>query len=1467
MEIFLARDANFRPLYDVAFNNYELEVPEIVTFMTRFRKQLSFAWVASLPRKDEKKSDLTECLSEVIRTILQFTEHSDATVRVTAYSTLGGLLVTVAPFAPVWFIDSFGKAITGIDVSPKLSIAVINMFMYLTRFISPVRIDSFIVKLPVAPHFGVDVSDFIKYLPQVIPMMHDLPIDLLKGILRSLITGAGRKPSSAFVQTVTMLVEINRPVLLPVLISFIRENESDLANAAVWLGPALLPDPTVFENLSQDGRDLFLDYALKEFTKSPLNLCQFEHACKTCAIFLGYAKGTPEYEVLEKRIYGSMKPEYNDVYKARLLLLPSPLEKIDFSRPFSEDTFRGNKLGALATYFVENLDVADADQIAQIFLDHKTSENDLYCTLVDSFALCFDKMLDKCQKDYHIQLLDYVLKKRNKNWVHDEIVCKLIDSISTDKCQKVFSSYTELAMDRLLDATLSSTDRLFETGIQSMVKFASYSNIDTILQKIYHSDWMSEHVLSRRFYLLAELASLFDPSLFPAFFADVGLEALMNVTGLTAISNIYMYLCRVPLTKVPVSIINFSFEFLIDNYQVYSKRAASTVGFRVPMSDKFFLDTLNTDIVTNPTVNHQDALVHMKNCYAFLCSLPEDRVPGEDLLHCSLRLGVLFDEFALNKALDLVKRRSEYHAAVFELAKETFKSTCRDEVVACCCRIFVNLQSDRFDIPASIQADIMNFLKVDSTCDPDLLFFCLMLVDHRDHATAVSIVPDLIRRLPNKPAAVLLSRLCSAMTDLDVSSFGDEYGIAFLESALTSHPESEEKVKKYLETVPFADWPLFDTKFRESLIQYLKQAEIIVKVEDMSKLNAPHWRFLVENKDMFDLTGIKEYMVNNPALFDKINISDFVQPPEAPPFTFTPIEPGLKLASIAPLVDRGVFVDSIPHIISYFRSSSKPMPTELFNQYLECAKQHKNKQAIKRILEYGLRTSAEMPSLDDDIFFEKAVIKTTCRWLYRYQKLDAIPKPILEKLEKSIGRKIEPELIADSEYTHIVRLDTSYFFQYLLDQEEYRAHRLIPLFNLLTIAPVDPNLIFALIKKHVKQYPEMTSTRKKAAFVRFLTCAVRCVRAQGRKKDREFLHLINVIYRALRTLTSNVYAAFYSEYSQLLNLIVTFTKETSRIMSFIRELSVKNSVFPQFLYAMTALVLNRKENVPELSEKSLAKCLQSERPSSVAAALRVIYLYLTPGNEVSFFKSAKRLAPKVESALPFSARDFRSGQIAIQLCAKMLLTPEVDVDNSFYVAYMNSFMRSRMLATFSLSLPLCPSLVKPVPEVFQIVTTVFFQSPDVIPAITGVLESLMSITDNHEKRELIQVAALKEFEKYFCLFTSVKACELLLKLAASSTDIASYFYSKLSMDSRIHRFLPLFCFLSRQYSRFDPAVQANIVKVIEASTYLPKSRAAAMSMLTDPVQRVSPASFLLAASETDDPDAVLAEIRSLAAQL
>ena len=99
------RDELFRVLYEAQEGKISVPAPKISATIGSFRKMLSLAWLKSL-----ESHDPLACLSTVIATLIQYTEHSDASVRVIAYSTLGALLLCVAPFDRRVFIRAFGVA-------------------------------------------------------------------------------------------------------------------------------------------------------------------------------------------------------------------------------------------------------------------------------------------------------------------------------------------------------------------------------------------------------------------------------------------------------------------------------------------------------------------------------------------------------------------------------------------------------------------------------------------------------------------------------------------------------------------------------------------------------------------------------------------------------------------------------------------------------------------------------------------------------------------------------------------------------------------------------------------------------------------------------------------------------------------------------------------------------------------------------------------------------------------------------------------------------------------------------------------------------------------------------------------------------------------------------------------------------------------------------------------------------------
>ena len=138
----------------------EFEMHDIFVLMTTFRRNLSFQWIESI-REDLR----IEMLTKVIMTLLSLADDKNTTLRLAAYSTIGTLILSVAPYSPSSFITAFADAIPWMSVSSKISIAIINSFISLMRFISPVRINTYIEKMPILHHFSADVSDFIQFLP------------------------------------------------------------------------------------------------------------------------------------------------------------------------------------------------------------------------------------------------------------------------------------------------------------------------------------------------------------------------------------------------------------------------------------------------------------------------------------------------------------------------------------------------------------------------------------------------------------------------------------------------------------------------------------------------------------------------------------------------------------------------------------------------------------------------------------------------------------------------------------------------------------------------------------------------------------------------------------------------------------------------------------------------------------------------------------------------------------------------------------------------------------------------------------------------------------------------------------------------------------------------------------------------------------------------------------------------------
>lgn len=173
------------------------------------------------------------------------------------------------------------------------------------------------------------------------------------------------------------------------------------------------------------------------------------------------------------------------------------------------------------------------------------------------------------------------------------------------------------------------------------------------MEGIRNSDWIDETICYKRFYLLSDLSKHIQVEMMNLF-VGIGYEYLFFCKNLSTYSMIFKFLSFTKVRYFPDDVKRFSFEFIEKHYYKYSHCLIDEKSeFAESLSDENFDELIDydTDIVTNPLINHKNALSHLKHCYAFLCSLPENLLNDrERLYNYSIKLVTIFDKFALEKS-------------------------------------------------------------------------------------------------------------------------------------------------------------------------------------------------------------------------------------------------------------------------------------------------------------------------------------------------------------------------------------------------------------------------------------------------------------------------------------------------------------------------------------------------------------------------------------------------------------------------------------------------------------------------------------------------------------------------------------------------------------------------------------------------------------------------------------------------
>lgn len=1407
----------FPEIYNAQSGITQITPHELSVLLTKFRNDLSFKWIMS------KADNQEEYLRLVLITILQLTEEKNTGIRLAAYSTIGKLLLSVAPYSPILFINAFEHAITSLPVSSRISIAIINTFMSLMRFVSPVRIQSFVNNMPILHHFSADISDFIRYLPKTMLMMSKLPLEFQQRILHPLVSSCQKEPNNSFSISISLLIDHNPQQLLPHLMKCILNEKLDIA--AIWIGPNLLNSKDNFNLLTKEGKEFFLSNSLEQLHLTNLNVTHFEYACKIIAFFLRYTKNTSEYSEIHQRYQSNLLPSYTGPFKTSLLVIPSDSLDHLIDNPNEPDSVRSLQLAALVNYFYDHFDTVDCDQIAEMIYDLRNTTNDLYSSVIEHFSTCINDLFVKCKKSFHIDLFKHIITHKNANWVQNMKLVKLIDKANFDLCVKYIENYQDIVINLLIDFTISPKDSLFEASVEVMKNIASYDNIVTILNKIQNSDWIQEKIVYKRFYLLAELKQLFDHAHF-SYFVDLAYEILLFTEKVKLHSIIFKFLSISKVNYLPTQIMNFSFNFIEKYYFYYSK---------LRIDEKIELDEISnqpidydTDIVTNPLINHKHALAHIKNCYKFLCSFPPNIIETykDRLFQYSIALVPIFDKFALEMAAKLAVGDKKAEFVIWNLSIDTFKTTNNDDVAATCCSIFVD---DQRDLPDYIVSMLEQFLGEKCTANPELLFLCFLNVDQNNHEKVVNAIPTVLSWLSVKNGTVLLFKLIQIVGKDIIPSIKDEYGLSLLQYANEFHGVYSDIVRRYIQITDFADFPISEPTMNENLIEFMED-EPKIMIKNPSKLDLDHWKFVFEYVFVFDLSNLSDYIENNKSVFSKINANSLHVVNDRQFVLSKDYKNQTTFPSTCPFIFANTFVRSSSLLKSMSLFRKRVLPTKLFKNILNYLVEIKDLSSLKEFLRYSLLTRQDkFIEINDDIYFNDFLIHYTSM---------ISPEKVLENLSIPNNSK----LIIDENLNENIRLgivskNPDYYLQYLIDFPKFKKKHFLILIKLLMTVRFSIEKLSDLILKYITQFPNFTSMHQKEIFARFLTSSLLCFRHH--MKPDEYKSFFNFLSYHFTELAVDADGGLLNEFGLLYFILSQYSSEESFHTEFLRTILQITSAPPYFLMGTVLNIVSRQ---PESESTASSFARRHNDKNNICSIINIeqfpiIFALELPSFSSSIMKILKYIPPSNDFLLDIQGK-FDLLNYKLNFKFVKTVCSFVQKYGSAYSQFETIFLNDSKDACFN-------ECLKIANMESGIVTNIIFDSN----YCSGEVVNFICNNLTKKSSDVAQKAM-----RLFIEFPSVPSwpmIEQIFKLKILNNLISTLF---LSMAKDINSFLPLYCCLKQFYLRLDHSNQEKVQEIIQLSAdyFTVYSRFFSLMMLWEKDVKSINMGFITAASECNN---------------
>lgn len=1371
----LAKDENFKTLQNFQLGIIKISSAQICLCLDKLRKAFSISWLIQASKKDNLYN-----LTQIISTVLFFTENEDTSVKVIACRALGNLLLSITPFNPIVFIKAFGNAVAKDNC--KSPIVVINSFVYLSRFISPVLLQKFIITINVEKYFSMDLTDCLKYLPNVVPLMGKIPLIFHKTLIKTLLEKCSKRINLTLTNTIMKTVSLNKNEL----VKFLKELliKLNMPTIILALGKVITKDEIMYNLLGEDGKELFLETSLQEFRKEQPGFSEFESACLICLQLLKFEQKTDKYDEINKRIFSSLRKEYPPHFKRLTLLLPEKITDILYLN-FDSDSMKAAQLIALSSFYIDRKSDISPDVIAKVFYESRNSTNDLYCSLIESFTKCIQRFLLECKENYHIKLLLFFLNKNNNNWVHDIAISNLINTIDVSICSKFIPSYFDLTSSKLLEFMLSPNIVLHKNAISTLVNIVSYYTIQKLLILLFKGCWLDETIVSRKFELLSNLSKIFNIDF--SMFIPIAYECMLFFDTFDVTSNICLFLSNIKVSYIDKNILDYCLNFIIYNFQSYTKMPIEIPDFQfnIPIPATSFLESYDSDIVSNPSFDHETALAPIRNCFNFLCSLPLEFINDKKCFFwVCMHLIPIFDKIALEKAYEINTQFNIDTNALWKFIYHLFKVSSKDSVVATCCKLMVN---SPIEIPNKILQIIEKYL-VEKINEPDIIYYCFIIIDQTNHEMALNYLEVLIKYLDVNVASVLLFKLSLVIGESVMYQIDKKYDISLLRYANGYGGEYRKRVYEYLMRTSFNDIPLDDQTMNFELASFIQNNNIKIKLPDLNSIDDKHWKFIITNIEIFKTENIVDYISKNQRKFMKMDIKNIYPKLTEKKYEFKKYNT-IHLSTITPFLIHGKFYENDSLLKSFMQFSSFEISQEIFEKILNFSLN--NSKLLLLTINYAIKKNKRINDdiiLQNDIFNNDKIFIKLLKYFKIYGSFEKYPKKIIDFIEKKIGySNITYDLVSISSNNILVRKlaqnSLNFFLQYFIEVQNFKFNQYVELLKFIQKSEFDTTMLNELLSIHLTNYLNFNTHKKKSLLIRFIAVIIDMLIKKG--KTNEIQIITNLFSVNFDVIIEQPYNTLFTELSYILPIILQFNQH-KQYGIFLNNLMKSDYCISLFLKSLSLIFIN--DTTITLKKEYFLELCDSNCPSKLSSLLDSLILIIEQSNHQNVIEIIRECCSNLCGKLPFFSFDFEISSKMSSLIIKLAqFSNQIKLPDFFYQTFVFSFLLNSHYPSYLISLN---SIIYLTNNTFDIINYLF--------NINFTNEKILQVFWELFTQRKLDVKYLNDqICSFFLQNPSVECSQLIIKMtniAETTESTICFLMNNISHFSS--NYLPLFILLS-----------------------------------------------------------------------